>query len=274
MAPMDEVARHEAISRSLERVGRASVSDLAREFGVSTVTIRKDLSELERRGLLTRVHGGATRTALKDEGSFAYRLQDEAAQKQDIARRAARLVQSGSTVALDSSSTAHFLAHELLELRDLVVVTYSIPTAALFMDKSAATVHLIGGMVRRSSRATSGGAGRSGFKGRIDIGFFGAHSASPETGLGEMSAEELESKQGLAKLCRLKYALVASSKFSATSHLHWWPIPRLDGLITDSPLAPDALDRWRVRVPGIDCGTDRPGRPRAPDGGDAPSRTK
>lgn len=171
---LDEAGRREAIHRWLERLGRASVSDLATQFGVSSVTIRKDLSELELRGLLTRVHGGATRTSLKDEGSFPFRLQDQAEQKRDIARRAARLVHSGDRIALDSSTTAHHLAHELLELRDLFVLTYSIPTATLFLDSSSAFVFLLGGPMRRSSRACAVTPMSSCFGGQVDLFFFSA----------------------------------------------------------------------------------------------------
>lgn len=259
MAGLDEAARREAIHRSLERLGRASVSDLARQFGVSSVTIRKDLSALERRGVLTRIHGGATRTSLKDEGSFPYRLLDAAEAKRDIARRAARLVHSGNTIALDSSTTAHYLAQELLELRDLVVVTYSIPTASLFLDGSSATVFLVGGQLRRSSRATAVALPVAGFDSEADLGFFGAHSLHVATGLGEVSMEESQSKSALATLCRRSYALVDATKFQAVSYHHWLPANRITGIITDPETPERFIREWHAAGVSVDTGRRPPG---------------
>jgi len=254
VARLDEAERREAINRSLERVGRASVAGLAREFGVSEVTIRKDLSELERRGVLTRVHGGATRTSLKDEGSFASRLLNAVESKRDIAHRAARLVHSGDTIILDSSSSAHFLAQELLELRDLVVVTYSIPTASLFLDRSAASVYLIGGPLRRSSRATSVSLPVRGAPKSVGLGFFGAHSASVTRGLGEMSAEEAQSKAALAALCPRIYALVDESKFADASFHYWLPPDKVTGVITAEGAPDESIRRWRSVGVTVDTG--------------------
>lgn len=256
MARLDEAERREAIHRALERQGRASVAELAREFGVSTVTVRKDLDALELRGLLTRVHGGATRTALKDEGSFPFRLRAAADQKRDIARRAARLVHSGDTIALDSSSSCHYLAQELLELRDLRVVTYSLATASLLLDRSSAAVFLLGGQLRRLSRATTV-ASLDGFPGPVYMGFFGTHGLSTNEGLAEISLEEAQAKRALASICSRTYALVDSSKFDATSYHVWRPAARVTGLITDGAAPATHVQRWRDL--GVDI--DVPGQP-------------
>lgn len=253
MAKLDEAGRRDGIQRSLERLGRATVADLSREFGVSTVTIRKDLDALERRGILTRVHGGATRTSLRDEGSFPFRLLDAADQKRDIAKRAARRVHSGDKIALDSSSTAHFLGKELLELRDLVVVTYSLATASLFLDSSSATVHLLGGQLRRSSRASAVSTNDS-FEGRVDLGFFGAHGLSAEVGLAEVSMEEAQSKRVLSALCSRVYALVDSSKFEVPSYHEWLSRKRVTGIITDGGVTPNHIQSWRALGIEVDTG--------------------
>ncbi|AQP50088.1 DeoR/GlpR family DNA-binding transcription regulator [Tessaracoccus flavescens] len=254
MTKLDEAGRREAIHRWLERLGRASVSDLATQFGVSSVTIRKDLSELELRGLLTRVHGGATRTSLKDEGSFPFRLQDQAEQKRDIARRAARLVHSGDRIALDSSTTAHHLAHELLELRDLFVLTYSIPTATLFLDSSSAFVFLLGGPMRRSSRACAVTPMSSCFGGQVDLFFFSARGASPAEGFSEVSSAEAEAKRTLALASRRNFALLDSSKFTADAYHPWLPTSRVTGLITDRGLSPALAEAWRAAGLSVDTG--------------------
>ena len=246
MSRLDEETRREAIYRALQRQGEARGSDLARQFGVSAVTIRKDLSALERRGVLIRVHGGARRTATRDEGSFSFRLADAAPQKRDIARRAVRLVHAGDTIALDSSSSAHHLAEALIHLRDLVVVTNALPAASLLLDRSDATVVLIGGPLRRSSRATMAGLDDICFDRRVDIGFFGAHSVSAEQGAGEISADEARSKQALVKLCDRIVLLADASKMHGDSPHHWCQPTGVRRLVTDAGIPPDEVDRWRA----------------------------
>ena len=100
--------------------------DLADRFGVSLVTVRKDLERLERRRLLRRVRGGAVPAPSPDEGAFEMRLQLHVAEKVAIAREAARMVKDGDAIAVDGSTTCYFLIKELLDRRGLVVVTNGI----------------------------------------------------------------------------------------------------------------------------------------------------
>lgn len=250
----DEASRRESVHGRVKARGAASVRDLAGEFGVSAVTMRRDLAELERRGLLQRVHGGAIRTASHDEGSFSYRLTDAVEAKQDIARRAARLVHNRDAICLDSSSTAYYLATELLQLRGLFVVTNSIPTATLFLEQSNATIYLTGGVLRRASRATITVSVHAGFTGTVDKGFFGLNGISAETGLSEISLEEAESKRELATFCRHIYVLVDAAKFGAFGLHSWLPPDRITGLFTDAETSAAALAPWRKTGTRVDTG--------------------
>jgi DeoR/GlpR family transcriptional regulator of sugar metabolism len=101
-----DFVREEVILRELNTSGRVRVNDLAARFGVSAVTIRKDLTALEQRALLRRVRGGAVLTPIGDEGSFSDRLRQEAGAKREIGRRAAALVHDGDVIAIDSSTTS------------------------------------------------------------------------------------------------------------------------------------------------------------------------
>ena len=105
MASLDEFAREQSVLASLKSTGHVSVNELATRFGVSTVTVRKDLDVLERRHLLRRVRGGAVSVDASDEGAFEMRLRHSRENKQAIARAVAPLVRDGDVIAIDSSTT-------------------------------------------------------------------------------------------------------------------------------------------------------------------------
>jgi len=241
-----EASRQEMIQRAVEDQGQVLVRGLASQFGVSMVTIRKDLSDLERRGVLRRVHGGAVRTDIHDEGSFAYRLGQASGAKGDIAHRAARLVRDGDTVCLDGSTTCYFLAQEILDRRELVVVTNSLATATLLLDHSSATIYLAGGILRRSSRATLiSSSSRAALSGVVSKGFFSCHAITPDAGMSEVSLDEAESKRALVANCVQVYALVDSSKFTGLTFQRWLAPDRLSGLLTDEGATEEQLAPWR-----------------------------
>ena len=105
MPGSSERDRHHEVMRQLEHAGRVRVPELAERFGVSVVTVRKDLERLERRRLLRRVRGGAVSAPSPDEGSFEIRLHLNTAEKIAVAREAARMVQDGDAIAVDGSTT-------------------------------------------------------------------------------------------------------------------------------------------------------------------------
>src|SRR5215216_5574366 len=150
--------RHHEVMRLLEDAGRVSVPDLAERFGVSVVTVRKDLERLERLRLLRRVRGGAVPAPTPDEGAFEIRLHLQTAEKLAVAREAARMVRDGDAIAVDGSTTCFYLVKELRNRRGLVVVTNGLP-AAEALAESDATVVMPGGTLRRSSWALVGDMG-------------------------------------------------------------------------------------------------------------------
>src|SRR2546423_2103542 len=108
--------RQQAIHEMVQRLGGVRVGDLVREFGVSDMTIRRDLETLAQRGLVAKVHGGATTLdpGSTDEPGFAAKSMRQQAEKEAIARRAAGLVNPGTAIALSAGTTTWTLAHQLL----------------------------------------------------------------------------------------------------------------------------------------------------------------
>jgi DeoR/GlpR family transcriptional regulator of sugar metabolism len=250
--PLDEHARSQAILSALGASGRVQVNELAERFAVSAVTIRKDLDALEQRAALRRVRGGAVTAPVLDEGSFETRLHAHRAEKRAIARAVAPLVQDGDVIALDSSSSCHYLAQQLLDRRSLVVITNGMPTATLFSERSEATVLVPGGVVRRSARSIVGVFGDVlAGRGRIDKLFIGAHAVSAERGLLEMGLEEAQAKQYLAAHCRQLYGLADSSKFGSFSLHTAVTTADITALYTDSGLDPGVAARLEAEGPPV-----------------------
>ena len=245
VASVDEFAREQAILDALRSTGHVSVNELAGDFGVSAVTVRKDLDSLERRSLLRRVRGGAVGVDASDEGTFETRLRYSMRSKQAIARAAAGLVRDGDVIAIDSSTTCFYLAQELLNHRNLVVITNSLRLAMLFMQQSSARVLVPGGVVRRSAGSLVGPIGDvlSG-RGKIGKGFFGVVGLSTRYGLMDISNEEAQTKRFLAAACQRVYGLFDSSKADGFG-LHSFVEPTsIAGLYTDDAVGSPFVAEW------------------------------
>jgi DeoR/GlpR family transcriptional regulator of sugar metabolism len=248
---LDEFDREQAILLELEGTGRVTVNDLAQRFGVSTVTVRKDLDGFERRGLLRRIRGGAVGVGNSDEGAWSMRVRHSQDTKQAIARAVAPLVRHGDVIAIDASTTCYYLARELVDRRNLVVITNGLRSARLFMEESTAMVVLPGGVLRRSAESMVGPIGDllSG-RGRISKGFFGLVGLSPELGLMEVAVDEAQTKAFMAGVCGEVYGLFDSSKAGRFA-VHPFVAPdAVHALYTDESIGQDVVAAWaRVGVP-------------------------
>lgn len=152
-------ARRREIADLLHQEGAVTVAMLEQHFGVSSMTARRDLAELERQGLARRTHGGAVVPGVAaHEDSFQHRLNVDAGAKHQLAAAAVAMVAPHETIYVDSSSTAWFAAKALVEARiPLTIVTNSIPVMEL-VGSSEGQVELIGvgGSMRRLTRSFVG----------------------------------------------------------------------------------------------------------------------
>lgn len=251
MSSIDEHARAETILALLERRGRVTVTDLTDQLSVSAVTIRKDLEGLEQRSLLRRIRGGAVSVTTADEGSFELRLRQASVTKKSIARAAAAVVRDGDVIAMDASTTCYFLAEELLDRRDLMVVTNGLRSAMLFLENSSATVLMPGGVLRRSAGSMVGPIGDVlAGRGQIDKGFFGVKGISVTHGLLDHAIEEAEAKKYLTKACAAVYGLFDSGKVGRFGLHSFVPTRHITALYTDDRIPAAEAENWfRAGVP-------------------------
>ncbi|MEP6632511.1 MAG: DeoR/GlpR family DNA-binding transcription regulator [Lapillicoccus sp.] len=245
MASLSEFDREQTILLDLDENGRVEVGALAARFGVSTVTIRKDLENLERRSMLKRIRGGALVAERTDEGAFEFRQRVAAQAKRAIARRAAQLVRPGDVIALDSSTTCFYLAEEIASIAPLTVITNGLRASAYLLANSTATVIMPGGVLRRASESMVGffGGVLDG-RGRVDTGFFGLVGLSLERGLLDITPEEAHAKEALAAVCRTVYGVFDSSKVERFGTHPFVPVERVTGLISDTGIPLNVQRAW------------------------------
>ena len=245
MASLDEFAREQVVLATLKSSGHVSVNDLADQFTVSTVTIRKDLETLERRGLLRRVRGGAVSVGASDEGAFEMRLRHSRESKRAIAKAVAPLVRDGDVIAIDSSTSTYYLAQEIVDRRNLVVITNGLRHAMLFMEHSSAMVLMPGGVLRRSAGSIVGPIGDVlAGRGRIRAGFFGLVGLSTLRGMMDISAEEAHTKHFMAEACDQVYGLFDSTKIDGFGLHSFAETARITGLFTDEGVTPEVEAEW------------------------------
>jgi DeoR/GlpR family transcriptional regulator of sugar metabolism len=255
--------RMDAVLRLLEARDSVQVAELAELFSISEVTVRSDLATLAKQGLVARVRGGvrAIRQGNAEVG-FDLRLRLEVERKRAIARAAAAMVQEGDAVALDSSTTAYYLALELRGKRELVVVTNGLLVATALADAPGITVLVTGGVLRLSAMSLVGDLGTDVLRTtRINKGFLGARGISLERGLMDLSPDEVGIKQEMADACEQVYGIFDGSKWHRSALLAFVMAEDLAGIITDSSAPAAEVEAWReagVEVMLVDPGPREP----------------
>jgi DeoR/GlpR family transcriptional regulator of sugar metabolism len=243
--------RRSEILRLINQSGRASVTELSGQFGVSEVTIRADLQALADRSLLLRTHGGAI---LLQRGpyelSLATRRQQQVMEKERIGVAGATMVSDGDAVFLDSSSTALAIAQSLKQRRYLTVVTNSLIVAQELLDAPGVNVVLLGGTLRRETASLVGGGLDVLRQFNIQRGFFGAHGLSLTEGLTDVSLEEAELKRPLVGMCRRVIATLDDTKWGRVGLVSFAALAQIHTVITDTA-APTALVD-QVRAAGVE----------------------
>jgi DeoR/GlpR family transcriptional regulator of sugar metabolism len=244
----------------LEEREAVSVTELSRGFSVSEVTIRNDLALLARQGLVARVRGGARALQRgQSEISFDVRLQVEAAAKRAIARAAAAMVADGEAVALDSSTTAFYIALELRDKRELVVVTNGLRLASALADAPGVSVIVPGGLVRTAAMSVVGDFASSVLRNtRIGHGFFGARGISADLGLMDLNPDEVKIKREMADVCERVVGVFDHTKWARSALFSFVPTERIDGIVTDEAAPADLVQEWRARKVDVVTAASRP----------------
>lgn len=221
--------------------GRIVAKDLAVELRLSEDSIRRDLRELAAAGLCQRVYGGAlpVSPAIAD---YTTRQDVEVAGKLRVARAAADLVETGSTVILDGGTTALAVARALPPDLRATVVTHSPTVASALAEHREVEIYLIGGLLFRHSMVACGAAAVEAARGvHADVFLLGVTGVHAELGLTTGDADEAAMKRALARQAADTYVLASSEKIGAASRFAVLPVAEVAGVITDADPGNPAL---------------------------------
>jgi DeoR/GlpR family transcriptional regulator of sugar metabolism len=222
--------RRQEILRAV-RSGRSHVAELAAEFGVSDMTVRRDLRDLEREGKLTRVHGGAV--GVTQERPFAEIEVERFDRKDAIGAAAAKLIEDGQTVILDVGTTTLQLARHLHE-RELTVITSNLAVYEELLPHESIELVLLGGVVRRNYRSLVGMLTEDALSElRADIAFLGASGVEEDLGVVDTTMVEVPIKRAMMAASGRSILLADSAKFEMRGVVRVCGADQLDALVTD-----------------------------------------
>ncbi len=247
--------RQQAMAELVAARGRLSVTDLAASYDVTTETIRRDLSALERVGLVRRVHGGAVPAHALMNVEFALSERDQAntAAKDRIAAVAAGLLPpTGSSIVLDAGTTTARLAMLLPRDLRLQVYTHAVPISSRLATHPSIELHVLPGRVRPTTQAAVGSDTVAALdRLRVDVAFVGTNALSVDHGLSTPDSDEAATKRALVASARRVIVVADASKVGEENVERFARLDQVDVLVTDTSLFPDdrgALERAGVEV--------------------------
>jgi DeoR/GlpR family transcriptional regulator of sugar metabolism len=263
MQPMLAGQRQQRIVEEVRRHGAVRVSELTVLLGVSDMTIRRDLDVLAASGFVEKVHGGATaRNMLSaDEPGFDAKSHRQLEEKDAITRAAAALVEPGQAIGLTAGTTTWRLAHHVLQVPDLTVVTNSIQVANVLHrePRPDLTVLLTGG-VRTPSDALVGPVAVSTVSSlHMDVLFMGVHGMTEDAGFTTPNMLEAETDQALIAAAERVVVVADHTKWGVRGLSRIARLDEADVLVSDSGLPRDARVLLGEHIERVVLAPRRPG---------------
>jgi len=246
---MTQEQRKKTILRLLEQKEEVSIQEFVTQCNISEITIRRDLTLLEKKGLLKRTHGGAIRnTIIPELFGFDNNALDRRNQKIEICKLAASLIEENDTIYMDCGTTVYFLASILPRFKNLRVITNSLPVVSELMPHPHIKVYLIGGELDTSLKALYGPMTDNLLsKYKADKAFIGAAGVSLSQGLSSNHEKEASVTLKMAEAADKVYLLCDSSKIEKTSYFNYSSLELVDQLITDKEIDPTVLETYKSK---------------------------
>lgn len=214
-----------------------SVRALASELHVSEPTIRRDFTELDARGLISKFYGGAKllRGAADSEIPFLLRENERSAAKVEMGRRAAEYVRDRMVLMLDGSTSAYYIIPYLARFKDLIVVTSGAKTAVSLAEQNIRT-YCTGGQMIIHSFSYVGEQAESFVRNfNADICFFSCRGVSEGGMMTDVSVEEMNLRRVMLEHSRTKILLCDHTKFGKTYFYNLGSVKELDAVVSDRP---------------------------------------
>jgi DeoR family transcriptional regulator, aga operon transcriptional repressor len=232
--------RHQHILNKLKEQGHVSVVNLSRELQVSTVTIRKDLKNLEEKKLLFRTHGSATpNNPYINDRPVDEKEKIRVFQKQKIARYGSGLIEPKDSILMASGTTIIELARQIKVSDQLTVVTASLNIALILSRNPLIDIIQLGGMVRKSSSSIIGPYAENMLNNfSCSKLFLGIDGVDPDHGLTTTNAMEATLNQQMIRSAQRVIVLADSSKFGRRGFSRICGLSEIDMIITDDEASP------------------------------------
>lgn len=249
---MTPESRVTLILETIHRTGRVSVDKLATKLQTSAATIRRDLSELERRGLLKREHGSAVAVepvvhdSFRQDSSFQEQIRRMVDEKKKIGIAAARLIKPGQTIALAAGTTTTHIARSLPPLEKVTVVTNTLNIALELARRDDIKIFVTGGFLHGGWFSLAGpntlAAIREMYFDQVFLSVTGIH---PERGLTDSHPEEAAINRVLLKQSRRKIVVADHTKFSIVANNFICGLKDVDLILTDTGASERKLAPYR-----------------------------
>ncbi len=240
---------------------KASIADLSRELGVSEITIRRDLQDLEDKGLVHRIYGGAI---IAQSGPIdppiLQRLNKDKEIKEKIGQAAAALVKDGESVFIGSGSTAAYVARNLVNRKRLTVITNALNVGLELATIEGITVVVIGGMLRPSELSLIGHIADQALREvRVDKVIMGIQAISADSGLSNDYLPEVMTDRAIFAMAPEVIIVADNTKFEKVATGYVAPLNRIKTLVTDHKTDTNILKQIRdLGINVIVTGEDSP----------------
>jgi DeoR family fructose operon transcriptional repressor len=230
--------RQNQIIRLLQQNPRITVRELAEALSFSEPTIRRDFTELHKKGVITKCYGGAILNQGKADREipFVLRENEKSRPKAEMGLQASRFISDGMVIMLDGSTSAYHLVPYLAKCKDIIVITSGAKTAVALAELQI-PVYCTGGRMRTNSFSYVGKEAEEMVERfNADAVFFSCHGLSNDGRMSDLSVEEASLRRAMLRKSRKKYLLCDSSKFDKVYFYDMGSVGELDGVISDQPL--------------------------------------
>lgn len=242
-------SRHRIILQELDQTGVVAVKNLKEMLGVTDMTIRRDLIDLEKQGMLTRVHGGAhkkVKNAL-NEISHSEKQMLNVEEKKQIARKCADLIADGDTVFIGSGTTTDFIG-DYLDGKNISIVTNSLPIFEKLKERANLDLILIGGRYRSKTQTFVGQFANNLLKEiKVSKAFIGANGIDGHN-VTTSNEEEGNGDAIILNNAISKYIVADNSKFDSYSFYSFYRLDNLSAVVTDENIAPKVKEKYSTYV--------------------------
>ncbi|MBD2703581.1 DeoR/GlpR transcriptional regulator [Spirosoma sp. BT702] len=227
--------RRDKILELLKEDGSAKVTELAKLFKVTEVTIRQDLDKLEKDGLVVKEHGGAYLKNIEDQvRTFSLANQENMVQKELIARKCLEFIEFGDTIILDSGSTTTEIAKKLLGYKNLTVITNALNIAFILGAEPGIEVIMTGGEFKPPTLSLTGQKAADFFKGlNVQKLFLATAGISLKSGLTYPSISDLVVKKAMIDAADITYLVADSTKMGKSALASLGALSLINYIITD-----------------------------------------